>query len=259
MKTSFKVISALFSSLFLLTFGNLQAAESKPDTPPVTMVDLRPQLTKWGLRIENQGERNTCAVFALSGALEFALAKKLDRGVRLSEEYLNWSANVVNGDVRDGASFSEVVNGFNRWGICRENLMPYRKAQSAFIPPSAAALDDAQNIWNLGFRRHWITRSQRMTSADLDAVKKVLRSGYPVCGESGHCLLLIGFQDDARQPGGGTFLTRNCASVRYETMPYAEAARKFYSLLWIDIPDGNKAKNENGGGKSDLGLHTPND
>lgn len=238
-----KLLPVLLSSL-LLSCGNLNAAENKPDAPLVTMVDLRPQLAKWGLGIERQGGRNTCAVFAMSGALEFALAKQSNRGVRLSEEYLNWSANVTNGDGRDGATFSEVVNGFNRWGICSENLMPYREAQSAFFPPSEAALSDAQTIWNLGFRRHWITRSQRMTLADLEAVKKVMRSGYPVCGESAHCLLLIGFNDDPRQPGGGTFLTRNSATVRYETMSYAEAAQKFYSLLWIDLPKTKNSDNE---------------
>ena len=247
-----KLIPVLFASLLcgnLKAAENKRAAENKPDVPPVTTVDFRPQLAKWGLGMERQGGRNTCAVFAMSGALEFALAKQLDRGVRLSEEYLNWSANVANGDGRDGATFSEVVNGFNRWGICRENLMPYREAQSTFFPPSGAALNDAQNIWNLGFRRHWITRGQRMTLADLEAVKNVMRNGYPVCGESAHCLLLIGFNDDPRQPGGGTFLTRNSATVRYETMSYAEAAQKFYSLLWIDLPKTKNSDNENGGGK----------
>ncbi len=248
MKTSFKFSTLLF--LPLLWHGKVFAAEKKPDAPPVTMVDFRPQMTKWGLRLKQQGARNTCAVFALSGALEFALAKQLDRGVRLSEEYLNWSANVANGDGRDGATFPALVDGFNRWGICRESLMPYRASQSNFIPPSEAALSDAKNIWNIGFQRHWITRGQRMTLTDLAEVKKVMRNGFPVCGEAEHCLLLIGFNDDPRQPGGGTFLTRNCATVRYETMSYAEAAQKFYSLLWIEIPDLKPTETEKTTGKN---------
>lgn len=245
LKTKLLTLLAL-SPLLIVTQSSVaeEAAAVERNTPPVTMVDLRPELNRLGLSIKKQGGRNTCAVFALTGALEFALAKKMNRGIRLSEEYLNWTGNVATGQGNDGATFPELVEGFNRWGICRENLMPYLASQSTFRAPGAAAFDDALNIWKMGFARHWITRGRTLTHADLEEVKKVMRAGFPVCGESSHCLLLIGYQDDPRQPGGGTFLTRNSATVRYETMSYAEAAQKFYSLLWIEIPDNKKPTGE---------------
>ncbi len=240
-----------FYCLFLLlvfSWRGAMAQETRPASKALpVMVDLRPEFGKWRLSIKRQGARNTCGVFAVSGALEFALAKKLDRGVRLSEEYLNWSANVASGDGQDGATYSELVDGFNRWGICRETIMPYAPNYNAFNGPGAAAMDDAQNIWKMGFQRHWIMRGRRVTITDLIEVKKILSSGYPVCGESEHCLLLVGYQDDPRSPGGGTFLTRNSATVRYETMSYAEAAQKFYSLLWIDLPKTKNVDSEKGG------------
>jgi len=89
---------AVTFGLFLLSTSWSTPLRAQPNTAP-KYVDLRGAFTQWGLPIKAQGQRDTCAVFTLTGALEYALAKSTDeKGVRLSEEYLNWAANEVAGE-----------------------------------------------------------------------------------------------------------------------------------------------------------------
>ena len=46
-------------------------------------------------RVQNQGGRSTCAVFAATAALEAAYKRSAGRDIDLSEEYTNWLKNVV--------------------------------------------------------------------------------------------------------------------------------------------------------------------
>lgn len=74
--------------------GSLAAAPSPAGPAPVATsgeVDLRPLFDRWDLPPRAQGDRNTCSVFAVTGAIEFALAEKQGRGTRLSVEFLNWA------------------------------------------------------------------------------------------------------------------------------------------------------------------------
>ena len=149
---------------------------------------------------------------------------------------MNWAANKVSGDGVDGATIVEIVEGFNRWGICRETSMPYLRGYSQWNNPSDMALSEARETWAMGFDCHWIARGRRLGVSEVGEARKVLSEGFPVCAESEHCVLLIGYNDDPRQPGGGQFLIRNYATGQHETMSYASAARQFYSLFWVDLP-----------------------
>ena len=66
------------------------AAPTRPLAPSVdpTSIDLRPKFAGFGLTPRVQGGRGTCSVFAVTQALEFALARKKGSGERLSEEFL---------------------------------------------------------------------------------------------------------------------------------------------------------------------------
>jgi C1A family cysteine protease len=202
-------------------------------------VDLRATFKQWGLPIKDQGSRDTCAVFTFTGALEYALAKGTgDTGTRLSEEYLNWAANKVSDDDEDGASYEDLISAFDKWGICESSLMPYLSRYGS-PEPTRDALNNAMQIWQLGFKRHWIARRTEngLDDSKLVEMKKVLASGWPLCAYSrDHSILLVGYQLDDKMPGGGQFITRNSATQRYETIYFEASKTEFGSVLWIDLP-----------------------
>lgn len=114
--------------------------------------------------------------------------------------------------------------------------MPYLRSYSQWNQPHDAALSEARETWAMGFDCHWIARGRRLGVADVAQARKVLSEGFPVCAESEHCVLFIGYTDDPRLPGGGEFLIRNYATGQHETLTYAGSARQFNSLFWVELP-----------------------
>lgn len=102
-------------------------------------VDLRPELKRIGLPVKSQGPRNTCSVCTMTAAMEYALSKKVGRSVPLSTEYLNWACNQIIGNrtADRGQFFHDLEKGFERWGICVEQAMPYASAFQPDYAPSA--------------------------------------------------------------------------------------------------------------------------
>ncbi|MFH1941361.1 MAG: C1 family peptidase [bacterium] len=227
-----------------------------------TSIDLRPNFEKFGLTPRVQGKRGTCSVFAITQAIEFALAKQGGRIDRLSLEFLNWASNEAAGDTLDGSFFSDLWTGFTKHGICVEKEMPYRSKFDARIQPSATALEDAKTRLEAGLRLHWIKEwdpNRGLTDIELQAVLQTLSEGWPVSGGflwpkkavwtdgilemcprdhvfDGHSLLIVGYRDDPNKPGGGVLLIRNSGGTSrdgYLTYEYAKAYMN--DAVWIDF------------------------
>jgi len=234
---SYKVLLRVFGVAAAMFIG----ARSTPAqaTPLPKKVDLRAQFNQWGLPIKPQGRRDTCAVFTLTGALEYALARGTgETGLRLSEEYLNWAADDITGIKFDGASYEELISAFDKWGISAEKFLPYYTRYNASLRPSPNALASAKEIWELGFQRHWVAQRTEngLDETQIQEMKTVLASGWPLCAYGvDHSILLVGYQDDSSMDGGGQFITRNSAMQRYETIFYSAAREEFGSVLWIDL------------------------
>lgn len=226
------------------------------------MVDLRPTLDNFGMAPRQQGGRPTCSVFTVVGALEFAVGKRQGHTPRLSVEFLNWAANRVSGDSEDGGYFSSLWNGFAAYGLCAEADMPYESRLDPRRQPSAAALADAKTRLSLGLRLHWIKEwdvNTGLNAEHLAAIKRTLESGWPVCGglrwpkqerwvdkvlqmcptnavRDGHSVLLVGYRDEADQPGGGVFIFRNTSHGGQDgSMPYAYAREYMNDAAWVDF------------------------
>ncbi len=224
-------------------------------------VDLRPCFERWELDRSRQGDRPTCSVFTVVGALEFAIAKRQGACPRLSVEFLNWAANRVNGDADDGAFFSDLWNGFARHGICARADLPYNSKLDPALAPSAEALAGAKSRLDLGLRFQWIKEwdvNTGLTDEQLLAIRRTLRAGWPVCGgfrwpkreqwvedvlqmcpadqvRDGHSVLLVGYRDSGEQPGGGVFIFRNTSREGKDGfMPYAYAREYMNDAAWIE-------------------------
>ncbi|MCX8107246.1 MAG: hypothetical protein N3G20_00415, partial [Verrucomicrobiae bacterium] len=224
-------------------------------------VDLRPEFDRFALKARQQEDRPTCSVFTVVGAIEFALAKCEGVTPRLSVEFLNWAANNVRGDNNDGAFFSDLWKGFEVYGICSEDQMPYCTSFDVTRSPSATALADAKARLRSGLRLHWIKEwdvNTGLTPDQFMTIKRILGRGWPVCAglrwpkqerwidgvlqmcgpdgvRDGHSVLFVGYRDDSRQPGGGVFIFRNTAGEgRDAMMPYDYARAYVNDAAWID-------------------------
>lgn len=200
-------------------------------------VDLRPTLDGWGLPPRRQGKRNTCSVFVTVGAFEFACAKRDGRGTPLSVEYANWACNqLLHNTTRDrGQFFHDLVKGLELYGLCREDLMPYEARFANSAPSSAARMDAAQRRG--AYRVQWIRAWSKKAGLDpgqFDAIRKTLARGWPVCAGSGHSRLLVGYADDPRAEGGGTFFTRDSGPGAYAEVSYDWIRSKVFDLFWVE-------------------------
>ncbi|MEN6429179.1 MAG: DUF2961 domain-containing protein [Phycisphaerales bacterium] len=229
--------------------------------PLADSIDLRPAFEQWQLERRVQGKRNTCSVFTVTGAIEYAVASRTDRPTRLSVEFLNWASNQAAHDTDDGSFFSDLWKGFVVYGACPEQDMPYQDKFDAARMPSETATDHAKQLHDMGLRLHWIKPWDPNTGLDethVVAIKRVLNQQWPVCGGfrwpkkvewtndvlgmappegvfDGHSVLLVGYCDDPQQPGGGMFLFRNSNNNgRDGWMTYEYVRAYMNDAVWID-------------------------
>ena len=204
-------------------------------------VDLRPELTALGLIPRPQGWRGTCSVFTTCSAIEWAWAKHRGQPQRLSVEFLNWAASQAAGGPSDGAFFHNALAGFERFGLCAEESMPYREAYDPNLAPSPEALAEAAATMpanRAGLLVHWIVPWEPnrfgLTDAQFAEVKAVLDRGYPVAAGAGHSRLLVGYRDDPALPGGGAFLTEDSALARFDEVTYDFVKNEVADVFWVE-------------------------
>ncbi len=227
--------------------------------------DVRPLFARMGLDARRQGDRPTCSVFVMTGALEFAASKAKGRTVRFSPEFLNWAANKALADDKDGGFFSELWKGYATFGICPEEDMPYRPKLDPASEPSEFACDQGRQMCALPMRVHWIKDwdpRKGVNAEQLAAIKRTLLAGYPVGGGflwpkqprrndgvlamapreavfDGHSVLLVGFTDDPAAPGGGTFVIRDSGAGGPEgRLSYEYASAYMNDAVWIECEEG---------------------
>jgi hypothetical protein len=226
--------------------------------------DLRPALESFGITPRVQGGRGTCSVFALTQAIEFAVAKRSGRGPRLSEEFLNWASNKATADTEDGGFFSDLWKGFQAYGVCAEDRMPYRASFDPKARPDSAALSDARSRRKAGLRLHWIKKwdpKRGVNDRELRGIRKALALGWPVSGGclwpkrpvwndgvlgmcprdsvfDGHSVLLVGYR---KGPGGDVFLIRNSAGPSRDGFLTSEYLKAYLNdAVWVDPPPGGR-------------------
>ncbi len=248
------ILAATISACHETTQPHAPTAARAPQTTPAaaaaepTQIDLRPHLTELGLVPRAQGARGTCSIFTTCEVIEFAFAKQNQHTPRLSPEYVNWAAGQAAGNPSDGNFFHNAVAGFERLGICTEEQMPYQPKFDAATTPSPAASADAARIREASrgvILVHWIVpwtpNHFGVDDKQFAQIKNVLARGYPVAAGSGHSRLLVGFQDDASKPGGGTFLTEDSALARFDEVTYDFVRTQVADVFWVGCVEPTKA------------------
>ena len=177
------LLIGVLSWLIVLTapaqkFSAVERASGLPNS-----VDLRPAFEQWHLPMRSQGQRGTCSVFAMTGAIEFALATQRQTGTVLSVEFLNWASNQAITNFADGGFFFDLWKGYERFGICAETNFPYRKEFDSNLHPSARALLDARRMAKVHLHLNWIKPwnvHTGLTGEQFQAIKRTLARGWPV-------------------------------------------------------------------------------
>jgi hypothetical protein len=204
-------------------------------------VDLKANFERWQLLQRKQGARNTCSVFATAGAMEFAVARKLNRGIPLSVEFLNWAGDQVINRAQDGHFFSSVIQGYEKYGICPEGDMPYADKFRAEYQPSEQARAAALALHEVDLQFHWLRPNdgtQGLTDGHIRGIKEVLAKGWPVAAGSYHSILFIGYRDDAALEGGGEFFVRDSGGGNERTLSYTAAKVRMCDLFWVETSGG---------------------
>jgi hypothetical protein len=217
MRSGFALSALLVAACATTTSAPTPAPPRAPSPPPLPAAppsgdcDLRPQFAAFDLAPRAQGPRPTCSIFTTVAVLEFAYARATGTPVRLSVEYCNWAANAATGRRDDGDFFHFALQGFERFGICRDELWPYGKAFAADAMPSPDALvDGGRRLANAQVRVRWVRpigNGAGLSQEQFDDVLATLRRGWPIAAGSAHSRVLVGYRADAAAPGGGMFLT----------------------------------------------------
>ncbi|MFH0760935.1 MAG: C1 family peptidase [Bacteroidota bacterium] len=238
----------------ILVFSQILSSTSLP----AQEYNLKPLFEKYGLIIHEQGGRNTCSVFAVTGLIEFEYAHRFGQKINFSVEYLNWASNQVAGDKDDGSYFSDALTGLQKYGICEETYLPYSsKEYNKKVKPSKAALKNgdkykkAETVWI----KEWDPNCG-MTEDQIQQVKAQIRNDHPVAIGfqwpkkeeqyrkivngmmsvpqregvfDGHSVIMVGYKDDKSAPGGGYFIFKNSHGIGYGENGYGKMPFEYVS------------------------------
>jgi len=211
-------------------------AEPIPDK-----IDLRQYCSP----VFDQKNIGSCTGNALVGALEYLENKDKDlesngQFCHLSRLFVYYNEREVEGTVSQdaGAHISDGIKVLSEEGACSETVWPYDEKKFT-IKPTVEAYQDGLTRKISGYAK---------VNQDLDSIKKVLASGYPIVfgftvypsfesedvadsGEvdmpgifekaiGGHAVLLVGFKDSTKK-----FIVRNSwgpdwGDNGYFTLPY---------------------------------------
>jgi C1A family cysteine protease len=181
--------------------------------------------------VQNQGMRGTCVAFGATAVHEYY---RVERGsqVKLSEQFLYEEIKKIDGLAEEcGTWLAYGMQVLANLGECSEAVWSYNPnppCNHNFSQPEDARAEAAR----------YRVQGQMLNSKDVNGIKTALASGsnvafcIPVYNSwyrsaetvrtgritmrisdepivNGHCMCLVGYQDDPPSPGGGYFILRN--------------------------------------------------
>ncbi len=228
--------------------------------------------------VKSQGNRGTCVAFGTTAMVEFLEGRKH----LLSEQFLYWGAKMLDGHKdEEGTWIRYAMMALEEYGICTAKAWPYNPHTGSTVhqgPPPDAARAEARN--------HRVLRSIKLNPTSVNDLRRVLaggdemgprvisfaipvynswlrnpityktgRIGMPLPGEEcagGHCMTLVGFEDDPEWPGGGYFIFRNSWGTQwaaenplgagYGVLPYEFMARHGWEAWTAEVREKSTIK-----------------
>lgn len=212
----------------------------QPEEKLSASASLYPEYVRYSLPAQAQ-QGDTCWDYSILGCLELELSRANKTTISLSGPYLAWAAARADQDAfdRKGSNFGRASRALERFGICERAQMP--TADEDHPLNTAVSNETLRSATRLakGLRIDWIRfwkSPPGLTDTEMLSVKRHLYAGHPVavgmrwpkkltvkdaglcllgtCRSldetfDGHCVTLVGYEDNPRLPGGGAFIIRN--------------------------------------------------
>ena len=187
-------------------------------------------------KVRDQGQRGTCVAFASVAFLEFHLspATKTAGTKRRSEQFVYWACKRDDGAPKEEGTYCSTARQvLKKSGAClaqiwKYNPLPIPKNEGQGPPPPGAEekallsrFGDADVVAakNLDRLREMLDDQRPVVisvltfpSWDYPTVADTGEITMPLPGDGpdgGHAVCLVGYEVDARHPGGGAFIFRN--------------------------------------------------
>jgi C1A family cysteine protease len=212
-------------------------------------------LSKWCSPIKNQGELASCSAIVLVDAVEYLEIRAGNSFIPLSQLFVYYNERVLEHTTAQdsGARLRDGVLTLATYGVCSEQLWPY-VPDLLMLKPSDEAYADAAT--------RKIKAYARVDTTDIEQVKRVIASGYPILfgievypelesteaalsgsvslpkqdeeSSGGHAVLIVGYNDLEK-----TVLIRNSWGTNwgkygYFTLPYEYVTNPDFVLdAWI--------------------------
>lgn len=196
----------------------MPSAKNQPALP--TKIDFSALLPP----VRDQGQRGTCAAFAITALHEVGVAAGGTVSTLLSEEVLYWGAKQADRNVKPGTSFRSIHMALGKWGQSEAHWWLYDPKRNAADPgyqPPTEAIEPANcfkaRLTTLGVNVEEIKKS--IASGALVAVSVQMSKGWNASGNlpepqpadmipDYHAVLLTGYIDGS-PAGNGLFRFRN--------------------------------------------------
>jgi C1A family cysteine protease len=215
-------------------------------------VDLR----AWSSPVEDQYDLGSCTGSAITSAYELLTKlKQPEKFVELSRLFVYYNIRLIEGttDIDSGAYIRDGIKALKKYGVCKEELWPYKTNEFA-TPPPQSCYEEA--------RQRSITNYRRLSGVNdiLDALNNnqpvmfgmAVYEGFmdisyryptislPDYNESslgGHAMLMVGY--DLKRK---VFLAQNSFGVDwglygYCWMPFDYVRQEVYDVWTFDLSD----------------------
>ena len=213
-------------------------------------------LRAWSSPVEDQYDLGSCTGSAITSAYELLTKlKQPEKFVELSRLFVYYNIRLIEGttDIDSGAYIRDGIKALKKYGVCKEELWPYKTSEFA-TPPPQSCYEEA--------RQRSITNYRRLSGVNdiLDALNNnqpvmfgmAVYEGFmdisyryptislPDYNESslgGHAMLMVGY--DLKRK---VFLAQNSFGVDwglygYCWMPFDYVRQEVYDVWTFDLSD----------------------
>lgn len=243
-------IMGLMTAMAAMAAGAGAGARAADGSLP-PKVSLLPEYARYGLAAQTQ-RGDTCWAYSVIGCLDLEFSRARKTPTPLSTFYLLWAAATADKTATDrrGSNFGRATRALSQFGVAPRDLVKpenERRPLAAEIPQETVR--DAVSLGR-GIAIDWIRfwkAPPGLTEAEMESVKRHIAEGHPVavglrwpkrltvedkelclvgtCRSldetfDGHCVALVGYQDDPSLPGGGAFLIRNSWGAKWMDQGY---------------------------------------
>ena len=227
---------------------------------------LLPEYVRYNLPVQQQ-QADNCWAYSIVSCMELELSRARKQTVTLSGPYLTWAAAKADPDAIDsaGSNYGRAARALERFGISEIANLKTEGDRAEHITSASSATLEKALLTAKGVRLDWLRfwhRPLGLSDAEMLSIKEHITSGHPVSigmmwpkelqvpdpvncllancktedeTSDGHCVALVGYEDNESQPGGGAFIIRNNWGTGWMQNGYARISYDYIRRFANDL------------------------